>query len=101
MFAPDDLRRLAEVEGPCLSVIQPLREDFAHAAKTDARLMAAAHLADRLLQERGLDEAARKQFLRPIERIARNSNWPGRTGGLVIFRAPGFTRATFWPGALE
>src|ERR1700692_327439 len=101
MIALDDLKRLAEVKGPCLSVFQPLRADFARTAKTDARLMAAAHLADGLLQERGLDEAARKQFLRPIERIANNSNWSGRTGGLVIFRAPGFMRASFWPGTLD
>jgi hypothetical protein len=96
MIALNELKKLAEVEGPCLSIFQPVRDKFAHATATDAGLLAAEHLADRLLREKGLDEASRKRFLRPIARIAKKTSWPGRTGGVVIFRAPGFMRASFW-----
>jgi hypothetical protein len=101
MIALEDLKKMAQVGGPCLSIFQPLREDFSQFTKADKGLLAAAHLADGLLEQRGYEEGARKRFLRPIARIADNTNWPGRTGGVVIFRAPGFTRASFWPTVWE
>jgi hypothetical protein len=101
MITIDDLKKLAEVEGPCLSVYLPLREDVSQTAKTVAGLLAATRLAQKLLEGKGLDAAARGRFLRPIAKVAGNTYWPGRTGGMVIFRAPGFTRASFCPIAME
>lgn len=56
--------------------------------------------ADVLLSDMGFGDAVREHFLRPIHRIVRNINWSGRTGSVIIFRAPGFTKASFWPDAL-
>jgi hypothetical protein len=101
MIAISDLRKMAGVEGPCLSVYQPLRDDFSLTTKTDAGLPRAAHLAERLLEAKGLDANARARFLRPIAKIAKSVTWPGRTGAVVIFSAPGFVRASYLPGVVE
>jgi hypothetical protein len=101
MITPDDMKKLAAIKGPCLSVFQPLRDVFSQVTKADTRLTAAAQKAGQLLAERGLDEAAREQFLRPIHRIVRKTDWSGRTGSVIVFLAPGFLKADFWPDALE
>ena len=80
MIALNDLKEMAEVKGPCLSVFQPLGDNFAHGTKTDAGLLAAVHLADKLLQEKGFDDVARYRFPRPLAKIANRTNCPGRSG---------------------
>jgi hypothetical protein len=92
---PDDLKKLAAIDGPCLSVFQPLL------TKSETRLNAAAQKADVLLTEKGFNAADREEFLRPIFKIAENTDWSGRTGSMVVFRAPGFTQASFWPDTLK
>ena len=42
MIEINDLKSLAGVDGPCLSVFQPLRDTFSQVTKTDTRLVAAA-----------------------------------------------------------
>lgn len=101
MMIPDDLKKLAAIDGPCLSVFQPLRDDFSQVTKSDTRLNAAAQKADLLLTEKGFSAADREEFLRPIFKIAENTDWSGRTGSMVVFRAPGFTQASFWPDTLK
>lgn len=98
---PDDLKKLAAINGTCLSIFQPLRDDFSQVAKSDTRLSAAARKADGLLAEKGFGVADREEFLRPIFKVAENTDWSGRTGSMVIFRAPGFTQARFWPDTLK
>ena len=100
MITPDDVKKLAAIPGPCLSVFQPLRDVFSQVTKPDTRLTGAAQRADALLCDMGFDDAAREKFLGPIHRIVRNINWSGRTGSVIIFRAQGFTKACFWPDAL-
>ncbi len=100
MIGFDDLKELAAIQGPCLSVFQPLRDEFSQVTKADARLAAAAKRADALLAEKMFDAAAREGFLRPIFKVAGNTDWTGRTGSMVAFRAPGFTKADFWPDSL-
>lgn len=97
----DDLKELAAVQGPCLSIFQPLRDEISQVAKPETRLRAAAQQADALLAENMFDATAREEFLRPIFKVAGNTDWSGRTGSMVIFRAPGYTRADFWPGTLN
>jgi len=101
MMAPDDLKKLAAIDGPCLSIFQPLRDDFSQVTKADTRLTAAAQKADALLTEKGFSAADREEFLRPIFKVAGNTDWTGRTGSMVVFRAPGFTQASFWPDTLK
>lgn len=101
MITHDHLKKMAAIHGPCLTILQPLRDVFSQVTKPDTRLTGAVQRADDLLIEKGFDEDAREQFLRPIHRILQSTNWSGRTGSVAIFRAPGFTKASFWPDALE
>jgi hypothetical protein len=101
MIAVNDIRRLAAVQGPCLTILQPLRDDFSQVTKPDTRLTAAIRQADTLLAREGFDEAAREGFLRPLYKVARNTSLSGRTGSIVLFRAPAFTKASFWPDTLR
>ncbi len=101
MTIPDDLKKLAAIDGPCLSIFQPLRDDFSQVTKSETRLNAAAQRADVLLTEKGFDAADREEFLRPIFKVAENTDWSGRVGSMVVFRAPGFTQANFWPDTLK
>jgi len=101
MIGFDDLKELAGIQGPCLSLFQPLRDEFSQVTKADTRLTAAAQKADALLTEQMFDAGAREEFLRPIFKLAANTDWSGRTGSMVIFRAPGFTKASFWPDNLD
>ncbi|HTA44414.1 MAG TPA: hypothetical protein VK789_18320 [Bryobacteraceae bacterium] len=101
MIGFDDLKELAAIQGPCLSIFQPLRDEFSQVTKADTRLTAAAQKADALLEKKIFDSAARQEFLSPIFKLAHNTDWNGRTGSMVIFRAPGFTKASFWPDTLD
>ncbi len=97
----EDLKELASIHGPCLSIFQPLRDEFSQVTKADTRLNAAARNADALLAKRIFDTSAREEFLRPIFKVAANTDWTGRTGSVVVFRAPGFTKTSFWPDTLD
>ena len=43
----------------------------------------------------------RERFLRPILKLAHNTDWSAHRGSIVVFRAPGYTQATFWPEVLD
>jgi len=100
MFNHDDLKRLASVTGPCLTIFQPLRDTWSQVTKPDTRVSAAIQEAGRLLDEKGFSPADRDDLLRPLTKIAANTNWTGRTGSVVMFRAPDFTLTSFWPDEL-
>lgn len=101
MIAFDDLKELAGARGPCLSIFQPLRDEFSQVTKADTRLHAAARQADEMLAKKIFDSTAREEFLSPIFKLAENTDWSGRTGSMVIFRAPDYTKASFWPDTLD
>jgi Bacterial archaeo-eukaryotic release factor family 3 len=100
MLTHDDLKRLAAVTGPCLTIFEPLRDDYSQVTKPGTRIVAGIQEAARLLEEKGFSPADRDEMLRPIGKIASNTDWVGRTGSLVLFRSPDFTKADFWPDAL-
>jgi len=100
MLTHDDLKRLAAVTGPCLTIFQPLRDEYSQVAKPDTRITAAIQQAGRLLTEKGFTPAERDELLRPLSKVASNTEWAGRTGSVIVFRAPGFTMVKFWPDAL-
>jgi hypothetical protein len=101
MMTFDDLKKLAYIDGPCLSIFQPLRDPFSQVTKSDTRLIAAAQKADEMLSSLGMAAEDRENLLSPILKLARNTDWSAHTGSIVIFRAPGFTQAAFWPDLLE
>lgn len=96
----NDLKMLAAVTGPCLTIFHPLRNDGLHAFEPPAGIADAIREADGLLAARGLAPADREDFLRPVRKIASNTDWAGRKGSLVIFRAPDCTLVDFWPEVL-
>lgn len=96
-----DLKELAAVQGPCVSIFQPMRDTFSQVTKAETRLTAAAQKAGELLAPKIFDSAAREDFLRPIFKLAANTDWAERSGSMVVFRAPGFTKASFWPDILD
>lgn len=100
MFNQDNLKRLAAVSGPCLTIIQPLRDTWSQVTKPDTRIVAAIQEAGRLLEEKGFSAAEREELLRPLKKIAANTDWSGRTGSFVMFRAPELTLTGFWPDEL-
>jgi hypothetical protein len=101
MIATEDLKRLAHIPGPCLTIAEPVRHGTTQPVKTAAHLEAAGRHAEILLAQLGIEERARECFLRPILRIAANTDWPAHSGSVLIFRAPGFTKASFWPQVVK
>jgi len=100
MLTHDDLKRLAAVSGPCLTIFEPLRDNYSQVTKPETRIVAAIQEAARLLEEKGFDAAEREEILRPLTKVALNTEWTGRKGSFVMFRAPGFTMTNFWPDPL-
>jgi len=100
MFTQDDLKRLAAVTGPCLTIFQPLRDTWSQVTKPETRIVAAIQEAGRLLESKGFGAAESEEMLRPLNKIAAHTKWSGRTGSFVMFRAPDFTMTSFWPDEL-
>jgi hypothetical protein len=100
MLTHKDLKSLAAVSGPCLTIFQPLRDDYSEVGKPVTRIVAAVQEAERLLAEKGFDPAERDEMLRPLQKVAKNTDWTGRKGSLVMFRSPGLTLVNFWPDTL-
>lgn len=100
MLTLDELKGLAAISGPCLTIFQPLRDNYSHVAKPVTRITAAIQDAARLLARRGLTAAESDEMLRPLLKVAVNTNWEGRKGSVILFRAPGTTLANFWPDTL-
>jgi len=101
MLLIEDLKNLATIPGPCLTILEPVRDPVLQVTKADTRLIAASQEADDLLLRHGFSAQDRENFLAPIRNLATNTDWTGRAGSIAIFRAPGFTKATFWPDVLE
>jgi len=100
MLIHDDLKRLAAVSGPCLTIFQPLRDSWSQVTKPETRIVAALQEAGRLLAEKGFTTEEREEMLRPLTKLAVNTDWSGRTGSFVMFRSPNFTLTNFWPDEL-
>jgi len=86
MLTREDLKRLAAVSGPCLTIFEPLRDNYSQVTKPETRIVAAIQEAVRLLEEKGFDAAEREEMLRPLSKVALNTEWTGRTGSFVMFR---------------
>jgi len=100
MLTKDDLKKLAGVCGPCLTIFEPLRDEYSQVTKPDTRVVAAIQEAGRLLEAKGFSAAERDEMLQPLNKIAANTDWKAAKGSLAMFRAPGFTMTEFWPEPL-
>lgn len=100
MLTREDLKRMANVSGPCLTIFVPLRDNYSQVTKPETRVVAAIQEAGRLLESKGFDEAERNEMVRPLMKVAQSTYWQGRKGSFVMFRAPGFTLTSFWPDVL-
>jgi hypothetical protein len=100
MLTHEDLKRLAAVSGPCLTIIEPLRDNYSQVTKPDTRIIAAIQEAARLLEEKGFAADERDEMLRPLKKVALNTDWTGRKGSVVMFRSPDCTITCFWPDPL-
>lgn len=101
MLAVEDLKSLATVKGPCVTILEPVRDPVLQVTKPATRIVAAVQEADNLLSRQGMSAEDRENFLAPIRKFATNTDWTGRSGSVAVFRAPGFTQTTFWPDIIE
>jgi hypothetical protein len=97
MLNVDDLKRFAAVFGRCVTIYEPLRDEYSQVAKPEVRVNAAIQEADQILAERGWTETEREETLRPLRKLRTNTPLSGRKGSLLVFRARDFTHASFWP----
>jgi len=100
MLTVEDLKRFAAVCGRCMTIMEPLRDEHSQVVRPEVRVNAAIQEADRLLSERGWNEADREETLRPVRKLAVNMPFDGRRGSLLVFRARDFTQAALWPEIL-
>jgi hypothetical protein len=100
MLTQNDLKMLAAVTGPCLTIFHPLRNEGLHPSQPPAGIGAAIQKADELLAAKGFAPAERADMLRPVRKIESNTDWAGKKGSLVILRSPDCTLVDFWPDVL-
>lgn len=96
----DDLKRLAAISGLCLTIIEPLPGNPPPSPKGASRLVTAIQRAEFLLTEAGFSPSECEDMLHPLLKAATSTDWSGRKGSVVMFRAPDFTMVKFWPDTL-
>jgi hypothetical protein len=101
MITHESLKELAAVTGPCLTIFEPVRDEASQTTKAETRVRAAVQDSDCLLAERDFTPQFREDFLRPLFKIASNTDWTRRNGSVALFRAPGFAQASFLPDLLR
>jgi hypothetical protein len=82
-----DLKELAFVEGPCLTITVPIRPAENTSRQDYMRLKSAAQSAEQPLAEYGMNPKQIREFLDPLSHIDGDS-WGGDFGTLVVFQAP-------------
>jgi hypothetical protein len=81
-----DLKELALVEGPCLTITVPIRPAENTSRQDYMRLKSGAQSAEEPLAEHGLNPKQIREFLDPLSHIDGDS-WGADFGTLVVFRA--------------
>jgi hypothetical protein len=82
-----DLKELAFVEGPCLTITVPVRPAENTSRQDYMRLKSGAQAAETTLAERGLNPKQIREFLDPVSHIEGDS-WGVDFGSLIVFRSP-------------
>jgi len=86
-----DLKEIALVEGPCLTITIPISSAPNVSEQQYRRLRAATQAAEPLLTKRGFNAQQIREFLDPVRQIEGNS-WGTVNGGLVVLRSPDHLR---------
>lgn len=82
-----DLKELASVQGPCLTITVPIQPAPNTSRMDYQRLKSAAQSAEPILAAHGLTPREIREFLDPMTQIDGDS-WGGGFGSLVVFRSP-------------
>jgi hypothetical protein len=77
-----------------------MRDTQRPGAEPSARIVAAILQAGRQLEAAGFTSGECEEMLRPLLKVAANTDWKGRRGSVVVFRSPDFTMVKFWPETL-
>lgn len=95
LLLESDLEPLYEERtGPCISLYLPVSISGIHASQGTIRLKNLLRQASVELSAQGLDPPAIDALLEPLENLFDDSSiWSTREQGMVLFRAPGFTRS--------
>ena len=84
-----DIRRLAQVEGPCVSLFLPTQSSGAETMQGPIRLGNLVEAADREMGAAGVSKRERWNMLDPIRRLKEDFDfWQHQSLGLAIFSAP-------------
>lgn len=91
VLTADDVKDLAAVQGPCVSVYMPTHR-FGGATVSDVgHLNSLISQAAKKLEESGTTRAAIKAILGPMRSLASDTSyWQHQSGGLVLFAAQGW-----------
>jgi hypothetical protein len=82
-----DLKELASVKGPCLTITVPIQPAENTSRMDYQRLKSAAQSAEPILAAHGLSPRDIREFLNPMTQIDGDS-WGTGYGSLVVFRSP-------------
>lgn len=91
LVSTDDLRRMAEVAGPCVTIYLPTERFGPGTRSGPARLHHLASRAAALLAEDDHGPAEVEELLAPIRRLGQDELfWQHLSDGLALFAGPGF-----------
>jgi hypothetical protein len=91
LLSTDDLRRMAEVPGPCVTVYLPSIHSGPGTRSGPSRLHRLATEAATMLREDGLGPAEADEVVAPLRHLENDlAFWQHQGEGLALFAAPGF-----------
>lgn len=91
LLSIDDLRRLAEVTGPCVSLYLPTTPFGPGTRSGSSQLHRLANLAASQLTDQGVATADVDAVLAPVRELQDDDTfWQHQSEGLALFAAPGF-----------
>lgn len=89
-----EIKDLAGVSGPCISILLPLETARDQSAQNPVRLKNAVKEAERVLTDKGVEPGQVKALIDPIhDLIADAGTWSGEQQGVAILRSSGVLRA--------
>lgn len=91
LIATDDLRRLVEVAGPCVSIYLPTAPFGPGTRSGSSQLHRLANQADSRLAGEGVSKDVIEETLAPVRALQDDDTfWQRQSEGLALFVAPGF-----------
>jgi hypothetical protein len=98
LFSLDDLRRLASVDGPCLTLSMPTHRHGAETLQGPVMLRNLLREAEQELRAADVPPATCNALTEPLSAVADDASfWQHQADGLVAWSAPGFHRTVRVP----